>query len=71
MKRTSLPLQRRAFIAALGAAAAWPVVARGEFKPAIIGVLGSGSAQSSAFLIGALKEGMNENGLAEGRRRRP
>jgi putative ABC transport system substrate-binding protein len=29
--------------------------------------LGSGSAQSSAFLIDALKEGMNENGLAEGR----
>ena len=47
--------------------AAWPVVARGQFKPAIIGVLGSGSAQSSVFLIDALKEGMNENGLAEGR----
>jgi putative ABC transport system substrate-binding protein len=29
--------------------------------------LGSGSAQSSAFLIDALKKGMNENGLAEGR----
>jgi putative ABC transport system substrate-binding protein len=29
--------------------------------------LGSGLAQSSAFLIDALKEGMNENGLAEGR----
>src|SRR5437588_12581253 len=59
---------RRDFVTLLGgAAAAWPRVARGQFKPAIIGVLGSGSAQSSAFLIGALKEGMNENGLAEGR----
>jgi hypothetical protein len=28
MKRTSLPLQRRDFIAGLGSAAAWPVVAR-------------------------------------------
>jgi putative tryptophan/tyrosine transport system substrate-binding protein len=60
-------LKRREFITLLGSAAAWPRVARGQFKPAIIGVLGSGSAQSSAFLIGALKGGMNENGLAEGR----
>jgi putative ABC transport system substrate-binding protein len=60
-------LKRREFITLLGSAAVWPRVARGQFKPAIIGVLGSGSAQSSAFLIDALKEGMNENGLAEGR----
>jgi hypothetical protein len=59
---------RRQFITPLGGATVgWPRVARGQFKPAIIGVLGSGSAQSSAFLIGALKQGMNENGLAEGR----
>ncbi|MFZ1092328.1 MAG: hypothetical protein WAN75_24440 [Xanthobacteraceae bacterium] len=60
-------LKRREFITLLGSAAAWPRVAHGQFKPAIIGVLGSGSAQSSAFLIDALKKGMNENGLAEGR----
>src|SRR6267154_3706862 len=60
-------LKRREFITLLGSAAAWPRVARGQCKPAISGVLGSGSAQSSAFLIDALKEGMNENGLAEGR----
>jgi putative ABC transport system substrate-binding protein len=60
-------LKRREFIILLGSAAAWPLVARGQLKPAIIGVLGSGSAQSSAFLIDALKKGMNENGLAEGR----
>ena len=60
-------LKRREFISLLASAAAWPRVARGQFKPAIIGVLGSGSAQSSAFLIDALKEGMNENGLTEGR----
>ena len=60
-------LKRREFITLLGSAAVWPRVARGQFKPAIIGVLGSGFAQSSAFLIDTLKEGMNENGLAEGR----
>src|SRR5262245_57769492 len=60
-------LKRREFIILLGSAAAWPRVVRGQSKPAIIGVLGSGSAQSSAFLIGALKEGMKENGLTQGR----
>jgi putative ABC transport system substrate-binding protein len=61
-------MRRREFIMLIGGTAvAWPRVARGQFKPVIIGVLGSGSAQSSAFLIGAFKEGMNENGLAEGR----
>jgi putative tryptophan/tyrosine transport system substrate-binding protein len=60
-------LKRREFIALLGSAAAWPRVARGQSKFAIIGVLGSGSAQSSGFLIDAFKEGMNDNGLSEGR----
>jgi putative ABC transport system substrate-binding protein len=60
-------LKRREFIIVLGSAVVWPQVARGQFKPAIIGVLGSGSARSSAFLIDALKEGMNENGLVDGR----
>src|SRR5271157_4049955 len=41
---------RREFITLFGSAAAWPRVARGQFKPAIIGVLGSGSAKSSTFL---------------------
>jgi putative tryptophan/tyrosine transport system substrate-binding protein len=61
-------LRRRQFLTLLaGAMAPWPRLARGQFRPAIIGVLGSGSAQSSAFLINAFKQGMNENGLTEGR----
>ena len=36
-------LKRREFITLLGSAAAWPQVARGQFKPPIIGVLGSGT----------------------------
>jgi putative tryptophan/tyrosine transport system substrate-binding protein len=60
-------MTRREFMVLLGGAVAWPRVARGQSNPAIIRVLGSGSAQSSAFLIDAFKEGMNKNGLAEGR----
>src|SRR5215471_7377551 len=61
-------IRRREVLTLLGGAAvAWPRAARAQFKPAIVGVLGSGSAQSSAFLIDALKEGMNQNGLTEGR----
>src|SRR6476619_3465176 len=60
-------LRRREFMFLLVSAVAWPRMARGQIKSATIGVLGSGSAQSSAFLIDALKEGMNENGLTEGR----
>jgi ABC-type uncharacterized transport system substrate-binding protein len=60
-------MRRRRFISLLaGAAAAGPLAARAQSKPAIIGVLGSGFAASSAILID-LKQGMGENGLAEGR----
>jgi putative tryptophan/tyrosine transport system substrate-binding protein len=60
-------VKRREFITLLGGAAALPRAARGQSKPPIVGVLGSGSAQSSSSLIDALKQGMNENGLTEGR----
>jgi ABC-type uncharacterized transport system substrate-binding protein len=60
-------MRRRVFIAGLCGATVWPPLAHGQTRPAIIGVLGSGSSQSSTFLIDALKEGMNENGLTEGR----
>jgi putative tryptophan/tyrosine transport system substrate-binding protein len=57
---------RREFLTLFGTAAL-AAAARGQVKPKIIGVLGSGSGPSSEFLIDAFKEGMNENGLAEGR----
>ena len=66
-------MRRREFITLLGSAAvAWPRAARAQQAAMPVigflgGVLGSGSAQSSAFLIEALKSGMNENGLTQGR----
>ena len=36
MKHASLPLHRRDFIAGLGSAAAWPVVARGHEASALV-----------------------------------
>jgi putative ABC transport system substrate-binding protein len=56
---------RRTFIAGLGSAAAWPVVARGQ-QPAtpVVGVL---NAISSPGRARAFREGLNESGYVEGR----
>jgi len=68
MKRTSLPLQRRAFIALVGGAAAWPLVARTQQrKTALIGVLSGRSPDESAQLMAALHAGLGETGYFEGR----
>jgi putative ABC transport system substrate-binding protein len=61
-------MRRRDFIKVIaGSAASWPLAARGQ-QPAIalIGILGSGFPTSSAIFVDAFKQGMAENGLAEG-----
>jgi putative tryptophan/tyrosine transport system substrate-binding protein len=59
-------MQRRRFITLLGAAAAWPLLARAQSIP-IIGYLSSGTPAGFAPLLEAFRNGLNEAGYVEGR----
>jgi putative tryptophan/tyrosine transport system substrate-binding protein len=61
-------MRRRTFIAALGGAAAWPVVARAQQSAMpVIGYIGTGSRESDAFRLPSFKHGLSESGFLEGR----
>jgi putative ABC transport system substrate-binding protein len=61
-------MKRRAFITLLGGAAvAWPLAARAQQNLASIGFLGAGAVETSAPLLEAVKQGLRENGLLEGK----
>jgi putative ABC transport system substrate-binding protein len=60
-------MTRRAFIAALGAAAAWPVVALGQQTTIpVIGFLDAGSAAARTQQVAAFRKGLAEAGYQEG-----
>jgi putative tryptophan/tyrosine transport system substrate-binding protein len=60
-------MNRRAFIAGLGTAAAWPVVARGQ-QPAmpVIGVLAAETPEQFASRLSSFFEGLQEKGYVNG-----
>jgi putative ABC transport system substrate-binding protein len=60
-------MRRREFISLIASAIFFPAIARAEKAPARIGLLGTGAADTSAIFIDALREGLRENGLIEGR----
>ena len=60
-------MRRRAFIAALGGAVAWPVAARGQRTGPVVGVLGSVSPGTIQQPLARMLSALNEAGLVDGR----
>jgi len=60
-------MRRREFIAALGSAATWPLVARAQQKTMpMIGFLSPGSPGPGGPLLAAFRQGLSETGHTEG-----
>jgi putative tryptophan/tyrosine transport system substrate-binding protein len=60
-------MNRREFIAGLGGAAAWPLVARAQQPvPPVIGFIDGVSADASPDRLRAFRKGLGETGYVEG-----
>src|SRR5262245_61427307 len=61
-------MRRREVITLLGgAAAAWPLAARGQSTMPVVGFLSSASARPFAHLVSGFKQGLQDAGFVEGR----
>jgi putative tryptophan/tyrosine transport system substrate-binding protein len=61
-------MRRRAFIKAIGGAAAWPAAARAQKSALpVIGFLNGASYEKSAYLVSAFHQGLNDTGFVEAR----
>jgi putative tryptophan/tyrosine transport system substrate-binding protein len=60
-------MRRRAFIAGLGCAAAWPLVARAQQQMPLVGFLNSASPDTYRFNADSFREGLAKAGFVESR----
>jgi putative ABC transport system substrate-binding protein len=60
-------LRRREFITLLGGTTAWPIVARAQSGPPVIGFLSSLSSRENSDLVAAFRQGVSDAGSVEGR----
>ena len=61
-------MRRRDFITLLGGAAAWPLNARAQQQTTpVVGLLGTGSLETDAYRVGAVRQGLIGAGYVEGR----
>src|SRR5215510_2798668 len=67
--RMASHIGRRKFLAALGgAAAAWPLAARAQQgTPPVIGFLSHGTPEGGATFVAAVRKGLGEVGVIEGK----
>src|SRR6516164_6044129 len=64
----SICLRRREFIAGLGGAAAWPLVAQAQQRAMpVVGWLSTRNSETDAYVLPAFRRGLNKQGYVEGR----
>src|SRR6516162_11673249 len=61
-------MRRRDFIKVIaGSAAAWPLTARAQSVPPMIGYLAEGKPEATGVLVAAVRNGLGETGFVEGK----